>query len=79
MNDFTKEELAVIHLAIIRDMDQFARILKTSPSMLALRDKIESMLDNYCEHEDDGLIYHQWFGNEKYNCKYCIKCRTYYR
>lgn len=51
MNDFTKEELAVIHLAIIRDINQFDHILKSSPSMIKLRDKLENMIDNYCEHE----------------------------
>jgi hypothetical protein len=76
MNDFTKSELAVIHLAIIRDMNQFSHILNTSPSMIALRDKLESMIDNYCEHESDGDI---WEGNsdnnmpDEYRCKKCGK------
>ena len=51
MNDFTKSELAIIHLAVVRDMNQFAHILKTSPSMIELRDKLEAMIDNYCEHD----------------------------
>ena len=50
MNDFTKSELSVIHLAIMRDMSQFAHILKTSHSMLELCNKLEAMIDNYCEN-----------------------------
>lgn len=67
MNDFTKEELAIIHLAIIRDMNQFAHILKTSPSMLKLQDKLESMIDNYCEHDpkESSISYTNYF---------CTKC-----
>jgi len=56
MNYFTKAELLIIHLAIIRDINQFEHILKGSPSMLKLRDKLESMIDNHCEHEHTRTI-----------------------
>lgn len=49
MNDFTKAELAIIHLAIMRDINQFSHILTTSPSMIALRDKLETMIETYSE------------------------------
>ena len=49
MNQFTKDELLIIHL----DMTIYAqktKLLKESPSHKALRDKIHSMIDNCCEH-----------------------------
>ncbi len=51
MNDFTKEELQIVHL----DMTTYVNstpMLRESPSHKALRDKIQAMLDNYCEHKD---------------------------
>lgn len=60
MNDFTKSEILILHLALIRDMIQFERILKTSPSVLELRDKLESMIDNY-----DAKVTEAW---------HCEKC-----
>jgi len=51
MNDFTKEELQIIHL----DMTIYAektKLLKESPSHKALRDKVQRMIDNHCEHKD---------------------------
>jgi hypothetical protein len=50
MTDFTKEELQIIHL----DMTVYINrtpMLAESPSHRALRDKVEAMIDNYCEHE----------------------------
>lgn len=49
MNDFTKDELDSIFL----DMNH--NILKAgknnvAPFYLKLRDKVESMIDNYCDH-----------------------------
>tara|TARA_R110000868_G_scaffold335547_1_gene596409 strand:+ start:7848 stop:8066 length:219 start_codon:yes stop_codon:yes gene_type:complete len=67
MNDFTKAELLIMHLAIIRDINQFDHILKTSPSMLELRDKLETMIDNYCEHEESK-------SNHNYEVEQCKKC-----
>ena len=50
MNEFTKEELE----QILFDMnDKIFRFDKNhvSESYIALRDKVELMIDNYCEHE----------------------------
>lgn len=44
MNDFTKEELLEIHDGI----DDFWRMKPENKMLLA---KIQSMIDNYCEHE----------------------------
>lgn len=69
MNDFTKEELQIILL----DMDTYINInksiLKESPSHGQLRLKIQSMIDNYCEHE-----WRCW--DDEYNTKECLKCGT---
>lgn len=51
MNDFTKDELGSIFL----DMNH--NILKAgknnvAPFYLKLRNKVESMIDNYCEHTE---------------------------
>ena len=67
MNEFTKGELLIMHLAIIRDINQFAHILKTSPSVLKLRDKLETMIDNYCEHKNK-----QYY--DKVDIYECNKC-----
>ena len=52
MNEFTKEELQIIHI----DMTIYVTrtpMLKESPSHKELRDKIQSMIENYnndCKH-----------------------------
>lgn len=49
---------------------QMNKILKESPSHRELRLKIQSLIDNYCDHEmtqskiNDGLLY-------------CVKCKIY--
>lgn len=64
MCDFTKEELQIMLL----DMNVYintTKILAESPSHKRLREKLEHMIDNYCEHdthETSALI------------KYCCKC-----
>jgi hypothetical protein len=51
MNDFTKEELQIIHLDMTTYVNR-TTILTESPSHKVLRDKVESMIDNYCEHKN---------------------------
>ena len=66
MSEFTKEELQVILL----DMNTYINrttILAESPSHKALRVKIESMIDNYCDHE-----WRCW--DDAHNTRECIKC-----
>lgn len=53
MKDFTKEELESIHL------DMTYNILKeknVAPSYIELHNKIERMIENYCEHECNGEV-----------------------
>lgn len=70
MSDFTKEELQIIHL----DMTSYINrtpMLNESPSHKSLRDKIQSMIDNYCEHE--------WRkGIHLFNDVYCAKCQKHF-
>lgn len=49
MNDFTKEELQQLVKWATTDID-----LNPSALEVTLFDKIQSMIDNYCEHEDVG-------------------------
>lgn len=58
MNDFTKEELLIFKDAI--------RIYLRTPSPIKaehLRDKLQSMIDNYCEHK--------WQMNNQLRCNKC--------
>jgi hypothetical protein len=66
MNDFTKEELQIILL----DMDTYVEkntVIKESPSHGKLRLKIQSIIDNYCEHE-----WRCW--DDEDNTRECMKC-----
>ena len=65
MNDFTKDELEVILL----DMTCIAeknRQLKEAPFHLEIRNKLQSLIDNYCEHE--------WEPNPRDLEWYCSEC-----
>ncbi len=70
MNDFTKEELEYLKLAI------FERPHSVTEQMEKMRDKIKYMIDKYCEHESstgacisiDGL-----------KIKACKKCGEFYK
>ncbi len=67
MNELTKIDLQIILL----DMTIYANkttLLKESPSHKELRDKIESMIDNYCEHTESKRMT---------NCgtEYCVQCK----
>jgi hypothetical protein len=62
MNDFTKEEL----ITIFDGLHHLPTINETYDSDLCL--KVESMIDNYCEHEWD---YNQH--DMPINCRKCNK------
>lgn len=74
MNDFTKEELELMKLAV----SDLVIIDGEDSKQSSLYRKIQSMIENYCEHnckhENDGLIY---TSNPPQNK--CIKCREFYR
>ena len=62
MNDFTKHELEMI----VEGMDDFYR---TSSVVKQLMTKIQSMIDNYCEHE-----WELTFSGSIITGIYCQKC-----
>jgi hypothetical protein len=72
MNEFTKDELEIIYL----DMTIYANKatpLKESPSHLELRNKVQSMINNYCEHPESYMYrYDNWIN-------YCDKCKSMWK
>ena len=69
-----------MHLAIIREINQFEHILKTSPSMLELRDKLGAMIENYsdtnpqCSHHE--LVRLKLLTKKEYDfCETCLYVR----
>lgn len=50
MNEFTKEELQILLLEM-KIYIYKSEPLKAAKSYVELKDKLESMVDNYCEHE----------------------------
>ncbi len=75
MNDFTKEELQIILLEMNISINRHKELLKVAPSYQSLKDKIESMFDNYrCDHKSDGTVY---TSNPPQNK--CKKCGEFYR
>lgn len=63
MNDFTKEELEELRASRCYHLDD------SFPADDKLFMKIQSMIDSYCEHESDDLIY--WSMPPKSKCKKC--------
>lgn len=88
MNDFTKEELTILFLELniaIRHWGE-AKEYKNYP---VLRDKLQSMINNYCEHEPDGNSYCPGLykkltsglnlsSTDLLRFKKCIKCEEFY-
>ncbi len=68
MNDFTKEELQYINDYIFKGAS-FIRMDKHD----IIKDKIQSMIDNYCEHEASDAHYEQFRWN------LCSKCGAQYK
>ena len=65
MNDFTKEELKDIHYALTEYGNFESAPVKT------LGDKIQSMIDNYCEHEWIIEINDNYIPVSGQICMYC--------
>ncbi len=67
MNDLTKEELTILFLELniaIRNWGE-AKEYKDYPR---LKDKLQSMIDNYCDHE--------WHPGGNRPWLHCIKCKA---
>lgn len=81
MNDFMKEELEDI-LTCVGLYAYDTRSKLGEPIYPDLNNKIQSMIDNYCEHESDGLVHaledpegEEIHGRITLKCK---KCRNLY-
>lgn len=61
MNDFTKEELKSLQRAIIPWFGKYAGQV--------IKNKIQSMIDNYCDHEFDR------YGCQDCSAQWCSKCK----
>lgn len=66
-NDFNKGELQILLLEMNISIQRTPKQLKVSPIYIALRDKIESMIDNLCDHS-----WSCW--DDEYNTRVCTKC-----
>lgn len=70
MNDFTKEELEDLYIAM-RIIDNLSYDLPSDKDPYVLKEKIQSMIDNYCEHD--------WRkGVHLFNDVYCTKCKLHF-
>lgn len=73
MNELTKTELRIIWM----DMQFYAsqsKPMNESPSHRELREKIEDMIENYCEHSES---YKFNYGEHKIN--YCDSCKRMWK
>jgi hypothetical protein len=70
MSDFTKEELEHIYEIFNEVIEKWKEPITTSE----LKDKILSMIDNYCEHEN----YADYTGKAEYPHK-CSNCDAWLR
>ena len=50
-NDFTKEELEMIYNMILHVRNDYPAVRKDNDAC-CLKHKIQSMIDNYCEHKN---------------------------
>lgn len=68
MNDFTKEELEII-AGIIVAAEQ--RCGQMSASGQSVKFKLQSMIDNYCDHEWDTNLWNHFLSD--FECNKCNK------
>ena len=47
MNDFTKEELSILDDCMIIAIDEY----NVAERIFEVKEKLESIIDNYCEHD----------------------------
>ncbi len=79
MNDFTKEELIVLKNGIEYLPLHLNFSKKYIEKCKDIFDKLESMVDNYCEHEPDTMGISCSPGNKVlYTVHKCSKCKRFY-
>ena len=67
MNDFTKEELECLHNAVALQLRDIPMSETNAIRRSELVGKIQSMIDNYCEHE----LCHIDYDHQPIRCKRC--------
>jgi len=65
MNTFTKEEL----LYLLEEINYRLEDYQQPEIEYTIRDKLQSMIDNYCEHKS-----HQWHSGNPGAVRQCLKC-----
>lgn len=73
MNDFTKDDLKSLRWAIEQVRE---RTNNRGDAMRGLLTKIQSLIDNYCEHEYHSFTTFPDFTTGK---QMCIKCKEFYK
>lgn len=61
MNDFTKDELIMLKRLALQHVNQF----RENSDCIDLMSKIQSLIDNYCEHNNLG----------RFDPYYCLDCK----
>lgn len=69
MNEFTKEELEELNSMIHRYMYACIDVTRTN----ILHKKIQSMIDNYCDHPESYMFRYEGWIN------YCDKCKRMWK
>lgn len=69
MNDFTKEELIWLYETLQWIVEYF----REPDSTYAIKDKLKSMIDNYCDHILSDAHY------EQFRWQLCQKCGAQYK
>ncbi len=76
MNDFKKCELQIIHLDMTTYINR-TPMLNESPCHKELKDKVQRMIENYCEHKKDNSPL--FTPTDDLPCAYmCYECNKVY-
>ena len=71
MNEFTKEELKIIQWEINTAVNKLDMATLSSKKHSELNEKIQSMIDNYCEHEEK---HKEWLSYQCDKCGLMFNC-----
>jgi hypothetical protein len=69
MNDFTKDELLDLYISCGFSIDEDLYKETYQKKYFQLKNKLKSMIDNYCEHIDTHVDYDM----NVQRCKKCLK------
>lgn len=69
MNDFTKAELECLHNAIHLQLQTIAMSEINASRRRDMLNKIQSMIDNHCDHEEQ----YEDYNSQPMRCKNCLE------